>query len=173
MDTKYSLLGDYLPNCNGQAVNTPVVIFTVGSSRNLFFRKRITKLSKKGRRCWEIDKSSTMSVCLKEGSMMILHPDDEKPHIDQKTGEEVHFQHGNVKITDTSISIAFVFRISSHTCICDSLTNIVKVNPDTMEFITCKEKDRKVNRASREKLYNEFDKDSYHATIKDHFNKYF
>ena len=75
-DSKHSLAGNYLPNSNSQSINTPVLIFSVGSTRELGIRRRLTTVSPKGFRCWETEEVSTKTIVLEQGSLFLIHPDD-------------------------------------------------------------------------------------------------
>ena len=112
------------------------------------------------------------SMLLQEGCICIINPNDEKPHYDLASGKEIHFQHGNTKITADDISVAFVFRVSPHTCLCDMGTNRVILPHDVLSYLSRKEKYSRVKQRDRNKLYKEFDIEKYHITLKEHFDSF-
>ena len=148
-DNKFSLNGNFSTQLNGQTINTPVVIFTIGSSRLLHWRRRYTEIQSNGRKSWKVEDDSIQSMLLQEGCICIINPNDEKPHYDLASGKEIHFQHGNTKITADDISVAFVFRVSPHTCLCDMGTNRVILPHDVLSYLSRKEKCSRVKQTDR------------------------
>ena len=157
---------------NGQTINTPVVIFTIGSSRYLHWRRRYTEIQTNGRKSWKVEADSIQSMLLQEGYMCVINPNDEKPHYDVVSDKEIHFQHGNTKTIADDISVAFVFRVSPHTCVCDMKTNRVILPHDVLSCLSRKEKSGRVKQTDRIKLYEEFDIERYHITLKEHFDSF-
>ena len=168
-DSKHSLSGNFSKLTNGQLINTPVVIFTIGQGRLLKWRRRFTKWKDNGRKSWQVDKSTMHHMLLKHGDICILNPKDEKPHIDHLSQEEVHYQHGNTKVTKDDISIAFVFRVSPHVALCRKDNNSVVLPDNMLEGIQIEEEFSKVTQADRIAQYEGFDKDEYHSLMKKHF----
>ena len=119
-DNKFSINGNFSQISNGQLYNTPVVIFTIGMSRVLNWRRRITRMKDNGFRSWEVENKACESMLLEEGHICIINPLDEKPHYNEDVKETIHFQHGNVKVSGNNISVGFVFRVSPHRCICST-----------------------------------------------------
>ena len=172
-DSKYSISGKFLEKSNGQAFNTPVVIFTVGARRFLYWRRRWKQRSEKGYNRWAIDKNSIQFMTLDDASVCIINPMDERCHLNPITGLEEQLQHGNTKIKGDDISVCLVFRVSPHICICDKKTNRVILPSDLITDTEKKERNSKVNYTNRQQLYMNFDKDQYHNTLKCHFYNYF
>ena len=125
---------------NGQKYNTPVVIYTVGNSRVLHWRKRLTKLNERGNRTWVVDESSYKQMMLDDGSLCIINPNDECPHWEKMDKADKHWQHGNTFVKKKTLGFAFVVRVSPHLCKCNIHTNRVILDEDVMEIIKKKEK---------------------------------
>ena len=130
-DNKFSLNGNFSQQRNGQLYNTPVVIFTIGMDRVLKWRRRITIVRHNGYKSWQTDGNVCEHMLLKECRICVINPCDEEPHYDANIKEEVHFQHGNVKVTANSTSIAFVFRVSPRICNYNIKNNTV-ILPDSV-----------------------------------------
>ena len=81
-DSRYSVSGNFSAKLNGQMYNTPVVIFTIGKSRLLKWRKRFTIRNPNGHGSFEIEKGFEIEMLLQEGNFLILNPKDEEPHYD-------------------------------------------------------------------------------------------
>ena len=114
-----------------------------------------------------------MQMLLEEGTICIINPKDKEPHVEVGCEHDVHFQHGEVKIIDDSVSVAFVFRVSPHTCVCDLITNHVIHEKEDIAAIAIKELKGPVKDSDRQKLYNEFDKEFYKQLFTEKFNKVF
>ena len=112
-------------------------------------------------------------MLLTEGSVCIINPKDEEPHIDEIIQKLVHFQHGDTKVTGNDISVGFVFRVSPHSCICRKNDNRVLLPENVIKLIESKEKSKKVNQEERNKVYSRFDKLKYHDMLKAHFKQYY
>jgi len=172
-DSKFSVKGKFLDNMNGQVYNTPVVIFSIGKSRYLKWRRRFVQKNLNGRNEFVIESKSLEEMLLTEGSVCIINPRDEEPHIDELLKRMVHFQHGDTKVIGNDISIGFVFRVSPHSCVCSKHDNRVILPENVINIIKSKEKGKKVNQEERNKLYNKFDMLEYHNILKSHFLKYY
>ena len=124
-DSKYSKKGKFLLNTNSQMINTPVVIFTIGLPRILKWRKRCLLESSNGNEIWNYDKSNQFKMLLEQGSMLVIHPDDEVPKYCPVDGAISNFQHGEVKFKEKQgMSIAYVFRSTTSIGIFDKTTNL-------------------------------------------------
>ena len=108
-DVKYSKSGEFSYKQNSVIENTATVIYTVGYRRALNWRQKIFDTSNKTK----ININFNLTMLLDEGSMLILHPHDERPHFDSKTNTTVKYEHGKVTIKKNLCSIAFVFRVCS------------------------------------------------------------
>ena len=138
-------------------------------SRILKWRRRITKMKDNGFRSWEVENKACESMLLEEGNICIINPLDEKPHYNEDIKETIHFQHGNVKVSGNSISVGFVFRVSPHKCICNIHDNRVVMSESIRNDIILKEKTAKVKQCHQTELYNSFDANTYHTSLKNHF----
>ena len=172
-DSRFSVLGNFSAKLNGQMYNTPVVIFTIGKSRLLKWRKRFTIRNPNGHGSFEIEKGFEMEMLLQEGNFLILNPKDEEPHYDVTSKKMIHFQHRDTKINDNDISIAFIFRVSPHSCICSCTDNTVQLPIDIMQKIKEKESKSEINQNKRNTKYEEFDEFLYHKKLNLHFEHNF
>ena len=168
-DSKYSISAKYCQKNNGQLYNTPVVIFTIGMDRLLFWRRRHILLKSNGRKTWCVEKDSIEKMLLSEGSVCIINPYDEAPHIDTDMKKTVHFQHGNTKVKDDTISVAFVFRVSPHTCLCNKHNNTVILPEDIMKDVRMKETTSGITKADRQMEYDKVNVEQYHEELLKHF----
>ena len=168
-DNKFSLKGNFSQQRNGQLYNTPAVIFTIGMDRVLKWRRRVTIIKHNGYKSWQTDGNVCEHMLLKQGHICVINPCDEEPHYDANIKEEVHFQHGNVKVTGNNTSIAFVFRVSPHICNCNIKNNTVILPDSIRKDIEKKEETAKVKQSHRIELYKLFDKNTYHTLIKERF----
>ena len=172
-DSKFSLSGKFMENSNGQLINTPVVISTIGKGRYLKWRKRYTILKQTGRLSWDCDKANVVKMLQEEGHICILNPLDETPHFESGSKRIIQFQHGDIKINPNDISIAFVFRVSPHECLCRLENNRVALSPAIVAEINEKDKVSKVKQIHRTELYMTFDKEIYHEKLTNHFKSLF
>ena len=172
-DSKFSVAGKFKKKGNDQMYNTPVVIFTIGNKRLLHWRKRWTKMNENGYKSYSVDPHSMMEMMLYEGSFCLVNPKDEEPHIEKGCEHDVHLQHGKVKLKDDSVSVAFVFRVSPHTCICNLETNHVILEEDALVAIKKKELTSSVKDKHRQKLYKQLKRKVYHKELNKKFTKVF
>jgi hypothetical protein len=106
-DTVYNAKGVFSEENNSQKRNTPVVTVSLGKGRTLFMAKR--KVDAQGR--WtKVDEKQKVAFVLNNGSVFILHPEDEVvKERDGDNGTKSQYQHGGVKVT-RGLSMAIVFR---------------------------------------------------------------
>ena len=148
-DSKYNKNGKFLKNSNSQVINTPVIVFTIGMSRMLKWRKRCLNRNKNGTLIWHYDKSVEFDMLLREGNLMLLHPDDEVPTYCPTVGAVCQYQHGNVCFNeDNGMSVGFVFRNNTSKAIFHNKTNLWIQNQD--DVIVPRE------------MYNEVDISKFH-----------
>ena len=81
----------------------------------------------------------------------------------------VHFQHGNTKVKDDTISVAFVFRVSPHTCLCNKHNNTVILPEDIMKDVRMKETTSGITKADRQMEYDKVNVEQYHEDLLKHF----
>mgnify|MGYP000279165395 CR=1 FL=1 len=115
----------------------------------------MTKKNEKGRTCYTINSDFQLQALLERGSIFILNPRDEMPHDLHGSKYKVHYQHGNVRITNEQTSVAFVFRVSPHACTCNATTNAVVLDEATKVKI-------RLNIEQRQMQYDKLDVRSYH-----------
>ena len=123
---------------------------------------RMTKNNEKGRTCYTINSNFHLQALLESGSIFILNPRVEMPHDLHGSKYKVHYQHGNVRITNEQTSVAFVFRVSPHACTCNATTNAVVLDEATKEKIRLKELKGNINIGKRQMEYDKLDVKSYH-----------
>ena len=109
-------------------------------------------------------------MLLDEGSFCIINPRDEEPHTEPDNEYKVHYQHGNVIHKTDSTSVAFVFRVSPHTCICNKSNNSVIFDSDTLSKVIDQDIHKNINKQKRKNLYSGINKEKYHAQIKNIFS---
>lgn len=111
-DCTFDHSGNYLKGRNSQKENTCVAVLTLGDSRTLHFKKRIAMESKSGRRKWVHTVDEGQNFVLKDNSVFMLDPTDEKPCLRSGDDYVSQYVHGGVKITNKNdLSIAFAFRV--------------------------------------------------------------
>ena len=126
-----------------------------------------------GRLSWGCDTANVVKILQEEGHICILNPLDETPHLETGSKRQIHFQHGDTKISPNDKSVAFVFRVSPHECLCTIENNHVALSPAIIAEIHEKEKVSKVKQIHRTELYRTFDKELYHEKLTNHFNSMF
>ena len=77
------------------------------------------------------------------------------------------------KVVGDDISVAFVFRVSPHVCLCNIIDNRVMLPEELLKSIREKEVNSKVDQNKRNEKYEEFDKIEYHKALKGHFEQYY
>ena len=125
---------------------------------------------KGGRKSWTCDKDNIEKMLQEEGHICVINPLDEMPHLDVTSGSEIHFQHGDTKIGKNDVSVAFVFRVSPHECLCNITNNHVVLSPEMVAEVHERNKVAKVKQSDRIKLYEQFDIALYHREIISRFN---
>ena len=111
-------------------------------------------------------------MVFEKGDLCIINPYDEKPHMDELTKEEIHFQHGKTKVKGEDISVAMVFRVSPHVCKCDVESNTVIIDQAIIDDIKKKECGGKINQERRQAIYKQFDSNAYHEKLVQHFETF-
>ena len=122
-DCQYDHYGNFKKTANTQCQNTPVIVYTLGDSRQLFFRKRMIDVGKKSKQCWKNNTEPCEQFQLHHNSIFVLHPVDEVPMIRCVGETKSQYQHGNVKVKDGDLSIGLIFRCVTHTLNYDNITS--------------------------------------------------
>ena len=112
-------------------------------------------------------------MLLAEGSVLIINPKDEVPHMDMNAEDEIHFQHGETKVVGDDISIAFVFGVSPHICKCNKNTNRVLLEESTILAALERDKQKDISPEERKRIYYTICKKEYHTKLKEHFFRSF
>jgi hypothetical protein len=106
--------GNFIHKNNAQMENTPTVVLTLGENRILPFFRRHVGVSEAGNMVWEDDAAFYEEWELTDGSVFVLHPNDEKPTLKVCQNNNIpikqQYQHGNIAFKG-NISIGIVFRI--------------------------------------------------------------
>ena len=121
-DCEYDHNGNFKDR-NTQGENTPVIVFSMGDSRKINFRKRTIIQGKNYHNLWENVETPIHEVDLHDNSIFVLHPDDEKPIIRKVSENLSQFQHGNVKVKMGKLSIGLVYRNVTHSRNYDNVTS--------------------------------------------------
>lgn len=122
-DCIYDHNGEFCIKTNTQGKDTPVIVYTIGDSRSISFRKR-TICNTKSK--WKVLKTPVKTFKLHNNSIFVLHPDDELP-MQRCLGENLsQFQHGNVNVKKGLLSIGLVFR---------NVTKYLKYDIDSSKLI--------------------------------------
>ena len=109
-DCVYSVKdGSFTKNANSQVDNTPAVIYTLGDSRILKWRKRTTKQIIGRRKQWVIDDKFKASFTLDSDSVCVVNPLDENPSGKTNIDEGSQHQHGGVRVSGEKLSVGLVF----------------------------------------------------------------
>ena len=137
-DSRYSKKSESSPNSNTQSINSPAIIFTIGTFRILRWRKKYLHQSNNGDQPWHYQKSFEFEMLLRVGNILLIHPDDEVPRYCPIEGVICNYQFGEVRFKDYhGLSIGYMFRnttsISSfdwNTNLCDQSQNEALVPKD-------------------------------------------
>ena len=120
-DSAYNHKGKFMDH-NCICENSAVLVYTLGDDRDIHFKKRnLTKHI--NRYVWVEDNTSLYSLTLQNDSLFILHPLDEKPMKRQSEDKISQIMHGNVRVKQGCMSIAFVFRVVTTSDIYDNITD--------------------------------------------------
>ena len=102
------------PCKNSQQENTIVCTISHGEPRTLVFRLQICHADENGRRVGKAKNTqTTKSFYLTDGSVFMLHPDDEKWILSQCGTFFYRWKHGVPRCIEEGISVASVFRTCS------------------------------------------------------------
>lgn len=143
-DQRYGKDGKFMKSQNSQEENTLVAILTIGDTRYLHMKCVRYRQSKKRKHSKnpagpiDVDGNDCHKVFpLTNGSLFLLNPWDEIPFIRKHFDEEsaTFFQHSAVYSSRDGLSIALVFRTTSHSVEVFKDTGLLK------NFADFKEKD--------------------------------
>jgi len=137
---------------NSQVVKTPTVVYTLGDSRTLNWKRRHQVKGESGRNIWCKDNAWSASYDLFEGSVTIINPNDEDPCSDKNMADLSQYQHGGVSVKGSQLSVGLVFRLVDYE---------TSYNEITDRMITSKLKVEN----EYDKLYDTFDSDLFHSKL--------
>ena len=146
---------DQARNC--QVINTPTVVYTLGDTRSLNWKRRSSVKGDNGRYIWKNDPSWSSSYELLDGSVTIINPKDEDPLSAHNNTNKTQYLHGGVSVKGCQLSIGLVFRVVDYEATYDN---------ETDRMITNQLHDE----SKYDKLYDNFDTDLFHSNL---FNAYF
>ena len=108
-DCQYNYNGEFKSSHNTQGQNTPVIVYSLGDPRILSFRKRWLNDNYSSHRKWIVGKETVSQYELKDNSIFVLHPMDEKTHHRSVDKEPSQYQHGNVEVQKGKLSLALIY----------------------------------------------------------------
>jgi len=164
-DLKFSKNGSFRHNMNSQKENTVTVIVTFGNHRIIKWRQRMLDENNK----WITNKNfDIISMILKHGDITILHPKDETPHLNEKLGTKVIYEHGKILVEDNCSSVGYVFRVVVTEGLFNTDSNLLYFSREEMEI------ERKGWSSERElkrsALYSTVQYNKYHELMKNNFS---
>ena len=112
-DCVYSKDGVFKTKQNSQKENSLTVSLTLGDSRVLRHYERSATLTSKGSfGKWIVNEEEWIETLLTEGTLMVIHPYDERPSLSKRNSEilSTQLQHGKVQVKRDQWSCAIVFR---------------------------------------------------------------
>lgn len=135
---------------------SPVAVLTVGGERVLNFHRKYEEDGK-----MLMEKEACMSLLQEEGSVFLLHPDDEKPKCRRnrhgKRMKSAVFSHGIICPRDMDyFSVAFIFRCVETTAIVNTTTDRVVPPPPVTVADHQRRLERQKIRARDNKARSEF-----------------
>ena len=151
-DVKYTNAGMFRNCANTQKENTATVIFTIGQNRFLKWQKHYLTSTNK----WSVDQSFGFQMLLKNANFVILHPNDERPHVDMMTNQTCKYHHG-VRILKKKTSVSFVFRV---------VTSVAKFRLRDNTIVDHGVPFNEVKEIERLRLYESIEINQYHNDIK-------
>ena len=103
--------GSFDNKANSQAENTPAVIYSIGDSRTLNWKKRYMHTSSSGRTKWVDTSCDKMIFELGSDTLTVINPLDERPLRRNGSIFRSQFQHGGVNVSGDKFSVGLVFRV--------------------------------------------------------------
>ena len=108
-DCVYDKWGRFRNSANSQLENSITVSVCIGDERKIRFKRRYIGTPSD---CWEYDEDSIMETVLGNGSLLVIHPDDERPFYINHNGASTinQIQHGDTIVSKGNFSLSLVFR---------------------------------------------------------------
>lgn len=132
-DSSYTHDGRFSPH-NTMKEHSDVLVYTMGDDRTLYFRVRKIRVSDKSRHKCVNDNHHFHKLVLSDKSLFVLHPLDEKPMVRAGDRQITQIQHGNVKVEEGNLSIAFVFRSVTQKEVYDNINDFKCVDHSLLEL---------------------------------------
>ena len=107
--------GKYKETANSQVNNTPAIIYSIGSTRKLNFKKRRIGENENGRKIWLRKDKDRITYEIGSDTISIINPLDENPMSQKNYDELSQYLHGGIDVSGEKLSVAFVFRVVKDT----------------------------------------------------------
>ena len=107
--------GKYKDKDNSQVDNTPAVIYSIGSTRNLNWKKRRIGKNETGRKTWLPKEKDRITYAIGSDTISIINLLDENPMSKKNQNELSQYLHGGIDVSGEKFSVAFVFRVVKET----------------------------------------------------------
>ena len=131
-DCVYSVRdGCYVKKDNSQIQNTPTVIYSLGDTRSLHWKRRQISSKNNGRTVWDVDTEFSAKYDLSHDSVTIVNTLDEDPKHASEDGSRYQYQHGDVNVRKDKFSVGIVFRSVHTTHLYDESSDLM-IPPDGM-----------------------------------------
>jgi hypothetical protein len=174
-DSVYDKRGVWLKKDNSQTRNTPVAIYTLGKTRIL----EMVAQQVCGKKWVNSISHPTTTFEMKNASLFILHPDDEKP-IKRSEGRNgyVRFKHGVKKVQGEGLSVGFVFRSVAESEWYNKTTNKKELTKSEIDWLKLPFGSQNISRGDfhdrvREEYIDSNSPEEQHATLISLLNSYF
>ena len=105
--------GTFDSSANSQVINTPTVIYSLGDSRFLNWRRRTLSNHNNVRNHWIDDDTFSESFKLDRDTITIVNPLDEDPLSPKNINEQCQYIHGGVNVTGETLCAGIVLRVVS------------------------------------------------------------
>ena len=121
--------GCYVKKDNSQIQNTPTVIYSLGDTRTLHWKRRRRLTKSNGRTVWDSDIEFSAEYELSHDSVTIVNTLDEDPEHVSEDGSQYQYQHGNVNVSKDKFCVGIVFRTVHTTDVYDDSSDLM-IPPD-------------------------------------------
>ena len=112
-DCVFDKHGNFRNSANSQVENSVTVSVCIGDDRKIRFKRRYIHHP---REKWIYENDTIMETVLGNGSLLVIHPDDERPFYIDKDGHTTinQIQHGDTIVKKGNFSLSLVFRTVSN-----------------------------------------------------------
>ena len=133
-DCVFSKDGIFKEKQNSQKENSLTVSLTLGDPRILRHYERSAKMNTNGSfGKWKVNDEEWIETLLTDGTLMVIHPDDERPCLIKRRGEvlSTQLQHGKVQVNCNQWSCAIIFRTVTNVQYYSKVTDRIIAKNDT------------------------------------------